>query len=380
MVKRMKKVAYGITLGLLFSCSSSNSPEKMKKTIAQNEEKIRELEVQNEDLKKQLASIDTAGIDTSALIPVNVKKIIYEPFKHYIEVNGNVEPAEEAFISPETSGQIKKIHVSEGQSVQKGQLLISLNTEVTESSILEIKTNLELATTLYEKQKELWDQKIGSELQFLEAKNNKESAEAKLKTLQAQLDMSRITAAFNGIVDDILKKEGELASPGVQILHLVNIDKMKIYANISEAFLNDVNKGETVTVEFPALPDINLKVPIYRIGTVINNQSRTFTIELQFNNPHKQVKPNIISTVKINDFYNDSALIVPSIIIKEDRNGKFLFTVKEDGQYPVAKKTYVQTGKNYQDETMLVEGISTGQKVITSGYNLVSDEMPVIIR
>ena len=376
----MKKVAYGITLGLLFSCSSSNSPEKMKKTIAQNEEKIRELEVQNEDLKKQLASIDTAGIDTSALIPVNVKKIIYEPFKHYIEVNGNVEPAEEAFISPETSGQIKKIHVSEGQSVQKGQLLISLNTEVTESSILEIKTNLELATTLYEKQKELWDQKIGSELQFLEAKNNKESAEAKLKTLQAQLDMSRITAAFNGIVDDILKKEGELASPGVQILHLVNIDKMKIYANISEAFLNDVNKGETVTVEFPALPDINLKVPIYRIGTVINNQSRTFTIELQFNNPHKQVKPNIISTVKINDFYNDSALIVPSIIIKEDRNGKFLFTVKEDGQYPVAKKTYVQTGKNYQDETMLVEGISTGQKVITSGYNLVSDEMPVIIR
>lgn len=362
------------------SCGSENNPEAIKKEISSNEDKIRDLQTKNESLKQQLAQIDTGSIDSSIFTAVYVQKIKPEPFNHYIEVNGNVQPIEDAFISPDVSGQIKNIVVAEGQYVKRGQLLATLNTEVAQSSIQEIKTNLELAKTQFEKQKELWDQQIGSEMQFLEAKNRMESAQARLKTLNAQLDMARLTAPFDGIVDDILKKEGELAMPGVQIMHLVNINKMKIYANISEAFLNDIHENDKVIVEFPALPDVKITVPIYRIGTVINNQNRTFTMELRIDNQGKKIKPNIISTIKITDFSADSAISIPSIIIKEDRKGKFIFITEKAEEYPVAKKVYIETGLSYKDRTMVIKGLSSGQEVITSGYTLVTDNTPLEIR
>ncbi len=313
-------------------------------------------------------------------VPVETSILELVKFQHIMTVSGNVEAVNDAFISPEMNGQIKQIYVNEGDRVQKGQILAILNTEVTQKSIEELKTGLELATTLYEKQKDLWDQKIGSEIQFLQAKNNKEQLEKKLETLNAQLKMSTITAPFAGIVDDIMQKEGELGTPGRQIMQIVNLSKLKIKADVSEVYLPKINKGDTVIVEFPAYPDIEMKIPISRIGNVIKSGNRTFELELKLNNISEKLKPNIISILHINDYSDDSAIVVPSIIVKKDMKGEFLFIVKKIDNKTVAKKVYVKSGMSYIDKTEILEGLKPNQKIIIEGYNLVSNNSEIEIK
>ncbi|MFH2143476.1 MAG: efflux RND transporter periplasmic adaptor subunit [Bacteroidota bacterium] len=304
---------------------------------------------------------------------VRIKTIGYELFDHYIEVTGSVEAINDAFISPQMNGQIKKIYVNEGDYVKQGQILAILNTEVTQKSIEEIKTGLELATTTFEKQKELWDQGIGSELQFLQTKNQKEQLEKRLETLEAQLRMSTISAPFDGIVDNIMQKEGELGVPGMQMIQLINLSRLKINADVSETYLSKINKGDTVKVEFPAYPEIQLYVPVNRTGNVVKQGNRTFEIELKLNNIENKLKPNIISVLHIKDYTQDSAFVVPSIIVKNDLKGNFLFIVEQNDSTATAKKVYVKTGKSYKDKTEITEGLVFNNKVITAGYNIVSN-------
>jgi RND family efflux transporter MFP subunit len=356
------------------ACSQQQrNQEELKKQIKEKKEAINKLSVEVSKLEQQLLADTSSNSSKIYNTPVVVKIMKPVFFEHFITVNGNVEARENAFISSETSGQIETIHVSEGQRVSKGQLLVTLNTDVIRNNIKEVKTNLQLATELYQKQKDLWDQHIGSELQYLQAKNNMESAQARLNTLQSQLDMALISAPFSGVVDDIMKKEGELAIPGVQLLELVNLDKLVIYAQVSEKYLNDVKKGEMVQVEFPAFPSVNREVPVVRTSQVINEQNRTFDVELNLDNHNEMLKPNLIATVRINDFQTDSAFVVPSIIIKEDIKGKFLFIAEGQGENTIAVKKYVVTGMSSDDQTMLKSGVNSGDRVITQGYNLVSD-------
>ncbi len=311
--------------------------------------------------------------------PVEVKEVLPDTFVHYVKVTGNMEAVRDAFISPETNGQIKTIHVERGERVKPGQTLLSLNTEVTRKNIAEVQTSLELANRVFEKQQELWEKKIGSEMQYLEAKNNKESLEARLGTLQAQLDMATIEAPFSGIVDDILVKEGELASPGMQLMRLVNLDRMRVSAQLSEAYLTSVNKGEQVELRFSAYPEMVLTEPITRLGKVIDPQTRTFTVEVTLDNPGEKLKPNMLTSMKIEDYRNDSAMVIPSISLKEDFEGVFLFTAEDQGSGPRAVKQYVTPGRTVQDKTMIEKGIEKGDRVIIKGYNLVSDGSPVNI-
>ena len=311
--------------------------------------------------------------------PVEVKQVVPDTFVHYVKVTGKMEAVRDAFISPETNGQIKTIHVERGERVKPGQILLSLHTEVTRKNIAEVQTSLELANRVFEKQQELWEKKIGSEMQYLEAKNSKESLEARLGTLQAQLDMATIEAPFSGIVDDILVKEGEMASPGMQLMRLVNLDRMRVSAQLSEAYLTSVNKGEQVELRFSAYPEMVLTEPITRLGKVIDPQTRTFTVEVTLDNPGEKLKPNMLTSMKIEDYRNDSAMVVPSISLKEDFEGVFLFTAEDRGSGPRAVKQYVTPGRTVQDKTMIEKGIETGDRVIIKGYNLVSDGSPVNI-
>jgi membrane fusion protein (multidrug efflux system) len=345
----MKKIIYLAIVAFLVSCSSSDNTEKPKDENIRVE-KIRVIEVQP------------------------------QKFEHFIEVNGSVEAANDAYISPEMNGQIKKIHVQEGEHVKKGQLLVTLNTSVIKSSINEVKTGLELAKKLYSKQKELWGKNIGSEIQYLQAKNNMEQAESRLKTLEAQLDMAMIKAPFDGIVDEIYRKEGELGVPGMQLMQLVNLSKLYINADISESYLSKVKKGDSVEVSFPSYPDKKLTVPLYRTGNVINKDNRTFKIQLRINNPDGSLKPNIISVLKINDYSNDSALVVPSIILKRDvRNRFFFFIVNDKNGKQIAKPIFIEQGKSYKDQSEIIQGLKPGMKVIVQGYNKVSSGTQVEI-
>ncbi len=325
-------------------------------------------------VEKNPGSPENTG-ETAVL--VSVKKLTHEPFYHYFQANGAVEAVEDAFISPEINGQIKKVHVKEGRRVRKGELLVSLNSDIIKSGIAEAKSGLELADTIYNRRKGLWKKKIGSEVQYLQAKTNKESLENRLKSLEAQLDMALIKAPIDGIVDDVLKKEGELAIPGLQLLRLVNLKEVYVNAEVSEAFLPRIKKGDPVRVSFPTYPDLAVDTVVYRTGNVIRVENRTFLVQVKLDNPGEKLKPNIIAVLKMKDFSADAALTVPSIIVKNDLKGSYLYVVEESEGKRLARKTYVVPGKTEGGKTMIEQGLKPGQEVIVEGYNLVKNGMLV---
>lgn len=368
----MKKTIFLLLIIIFTACQSTDNPEEIKDKILEYKNDISELNHKIAKLEEELNKYSNDN-ESEHKIPVSVIKLDYQKFNHFLDASGSVESINEAFISPEINGQIKKIYVTEGERVKKGDLLAKINTSITENTINEVKTSLELATTVYEKQKQLWKKKIGSELQFLEAKNNKESLENKLSTLNAQLEMALVKSPIDGIADEIFQKEGELGMPGIQLMQIVNLDKLYINIDVSEAYLSNINKGDMVTLEFPAYPEIKMEVPIHRIGNVVKLENRTFTVQLKINNRGEKLKPNILSIIKINDFSTDSALVVPSIIIKQDFNGSYVYVAEKQSENMISKKVYVKTGISDGSNTMITEGLNPGQMVITKGYNLVKN-------
>ena len=377
----MKNLIFALSLGILAACSSKvdnqESNEEIKNQISEYKKQVDDLNIKITELQKQLKDEPS---QVSYKIPVSVKDLRYEPFNHYIEVNGTVEAIHAALISPEINGQVQKIYIQEGARVKKGQRLFKLNSSITENSIKEIETALELAKTVYERQKRLYDKDIGSELDYLTAKNNKESLESKLKTLQAQADMAVVKSPIDGIVDNIFIKNGEMALPGMQAMQVVNLDNLYINADVSEAYLTKVKKGDMVLLEFPSYPDIKMEVPVYRTGNVVKTSNRTFNVQLKIRNINEEIKSNVMAQIKINDFSNEKAFLVPSIIIKQDLKGSYVYLAQSNSSVFKAKKVYIKSGISYSDETMITEGLEAGDRVIVKGYNQVSDGAEVEIK
>lgn len=372
----MKKVVHIVAVIFVLTLFGCDQNEMIKKKIISKKEKINKLENEIKELESELK--DT--IQVNDFIPVEVKEMVPEEFNHFIIAYGEVEAVDYALVSPEMPGQIKKIHVNEGQRVSNGQLLITLNTESLESQINQIETNLELATETFEKQKRLWEQNIGSEMQYLQAKANKESLEAQLKATKAQLRMSQIRAPFTGYVDKIYQKAGELATQMQPVLEMVNMDKLSVTADISENYIGSIQKGQVVQVSFSAMPDIIMDVPVTRVSNVIDKANRTFEIEVKMDNPHQQIKPFMVSTIKINDYSNESALVIPSIVMKRDISGNYVYITELRNDMTVATKKYVETGLSFQDKTEIRDGLKPGENVIVAGYNVVSSGIPVEVR
>ncbi|NOZ46253.1 MAG: efflux RND transporter periplasmic adaptor subunit [Chlorobi bacterium] len=379
MIKHIKLTGISVFIITLFACNSQQGTDVIKKNIEKYKTERSELTHLIDSLELVLRN-DTTLSKQKFKVPVSLKTLKRSFFAHYFEANGSVEAIESAFISPEINGQIKSVLVEEGQKVKKGQILIRLKSDITQKGIEEVKTGLELATKIYEKQKELWDKKIGSELQYLQAKNNKQTLEGKLETLQAQLDMAVIRAPFDGIVDKIVKKEGELASPGLQLIQLVNLSQLNINADVSENYISKIHKGDKVKISFPSYPGLVMEANVHRIGNIINPSNRTFEIQVRINNEDNMLKPNMIAIIQVNDFKKDSALVVPSIIIKTDITGNFLFKAIKDNGRLISKKVYVETGMTYKEQTMITKGLQEGDKIITSGYNMVTNGIGIAVK
>jgi RND family efflux transporter MFP subunit len=379
MNKRITKYAIIISLAMLIvACKSETSKDSIKKQISEYKEQVNELNLKIKDLEKELENHEQG--ESVYNTPVEVNQITKRPFKHYFEASGSLEAVNKAYISPEINGQIKEILVVEGERVIKGQLLVKLNTSITESTIQEVETQLDLAKTLYEKQKQLWEKNIGSEVQYLQTKNNMEALESKLATLKAQLEMAFVRSPINGIVDMINVEPGELAMPGFQIMMVVNLDEMYVKADVSEKYLPVVKEGDEVELSFPTFPSLQMTVRVNRVGNIVNKGNRTFVVELKIKNVNGMLKPNVLALMKFMDYSNDAALIVPSIIIKEDIQGPYLYIVDDNGGKPVAKKVYINTGMSYKDTTMITSGLEVGDKVIIEGYSLVTDGTEVNIK
>lgn len=328
--------------------------------------------------KKQDAAPATDAAAAENLL-VEVQAMAPEKFEHFFAVNGSLEAIQDAFISAETSGQIKAIHVQEGRRVQKGDLLVSLNSDITRNAVAEVKNALDLARTVFQKRQELWDKNIGSEIQYLEAKTNKETLENRLGSLQAQLDLAQVRAPFAGIVDKIFKKAGELAVPGLQLMQLVNLNRMRVNAEVAETYLGRIKKGDLIEITFPTYPGWRLEASISRISQVVSAKNRTVLVRAELDNRQEQMKPNMMATLRCRDFSAPAALVVPAIVVKNDMAGTYLYTVERENGKAVARKLYITTGLTEGNRTMIVAGLAAGQKVIVSGYNLVRNGLPVTV-
>jgi membrane fusion protein (multidrug efflux system) len=332
--------------------------------------------------KQDAAPVQANATDAAAAenLLVEVQAMAFEKFEHFFAVNGSLEAIQDAFISAETSGQIKAIHVQEGQRVQKGDLLVSLNSDIIRNAVAEVKNTLSLARTVFQKRQELWDKNIGSEIQYLEAKTSKETLENRLGSLQAQLNLAQVRAPFTGIVDKIFKKAGELAVPGLQLMQLVNLNRMRVNAEVAETYLGRIKQGDRIEITFPTFPDWRLEASISRIGQVVSAKNRTVLVQAVLDNRQEKMKPNMMVTLRCRDFFAAAALVVPAIVVKNDLAGTYLYTVERENGKTVARKLTIRTGLTEGNRTMVVGGLAAGQQLIVSGYNLVRNGMPVTVK
>jgi RND family efflux transporter MFP subunit len=356
---------------ILLQDGNKDNVKTIKKITAQKN-KVAGLELKIKELESQLAKHEE---DNN--IAVSVKEMKPEVFNHYFKVFGNTEAKQGGMISPEMNGKIETIHVTEGQRVKEGELILTLNTEAVRKQIKGIKTNLDFATKTYNKTKALWDQKIGSEIQYLQAKSGKEALEAQLEALEAQLKMAQVRAPYSGIVNRVLSKEGEICGPAFPIIEFINLSKMTVTSNISENYIAMVNEGDVVEVSYANVPGFIKQVPLKRVSNVIDAKSRTFEVELELSNPNELIKPNMITSIRINDFSSDSAFVIPSLVVRKDISGDYVYVVTNKD---VVAKKYVEVGKSYQENTMITKGLAMGDKVVIKGFSLVSTGIPVSIK
>jgi len=371
-MKKNLMLILAVVIAGLTSCNNQDDPKAIKDQIGKYKSEIVDLQAKIEALNNELNETKTTKNDGSILVGLKTMKTTQ--FINYLNVTGNVVSNQEALISPEINGQIEHIYVHEGDYVLKGTLLVSLKTEITQNTIAEVKTSLELAKTIYQKQKELWNQKIGSEIQYLQAKSQKESLEKRLETLQSQIEMAKIKASFDGYIETIFQKEGEIASPGRQVLQLVNLSNLKVTADVSESYLPNLSEGDKVVVDFPTFPGLSIDSKIAVIGSIINPNNRTVKIQIKIPNTDNQLKPNVIANVKLIQAVYDSALVVPSIIVKNDASGRnYIYVEKQKGDSYYAEKRFVETGVSYGNNTLITNGIKPSEKIIFQGYNMVKN-------
>lgn len=326
------------------------------------------------DVKITAVSAKIAELDTAA---ERKQVTVYRPertvFKHYFEVHGNVETDRAATLYAENPGPVTAINVTEGQRVKKGHVLVRLDSELTARNIAELRTSLELATTLFEKQKRLWEQNIGSEVQYLEAKNRKESLEQSIATLEEQKGKSTVRAPFDGVVDKIFPRVGEMASVQAPVARMVNLDNLYITADVSERYVGRVKEGHKVDVIINRSDTVRAEVT--RAGTYINPNNRTFEIRINLEEPPAELMPNSLVVLRINDFTKEDAIAIPSSLIMQDGAGKdYVFTIRNGEKLgPVAQKQPIETGMRYLGRTLVYEGIDEELPIVDKGSRSVRD-------
>lgn len=365
----MKKLFYVIIAIVLISCGGSELETKKKK-LEEVKTKISDLEKEMKELEKYISENDTSIKNEKKQKKVKLAEVKIQPYSHFFEVQGIVDSEENAFVSPAMPGLITAINVKEGDLVGRGTVLASTEAGALQNSLLQLKTNLDLAVIAYDKQKRLWDQNIGSEIQYLQAKTQKESLEAQKKALESQLAMTRVIAPFNGTVDEVKVKLGEMASPGFTGIRVVNLDKIKVVAKVSDTYINKVKQGAPVQV---IIPDVNqiIDTKISFVSKAVNMATRSFTIEVKLNNKEKLLRPNLIAKVNINDEFIDKAIIVPSNTLQKNLDGSTYLLVAEkqsDGKY-ISKKANVEIGSNYNGFTVIKSGLTEGQQIIVEGFD-----------
>lgn len=375
----MKRILIAISIAAFMTACGAKKDDLAAKReqLIQKKKELAKLEAEVKALEKEIAALDPAfkeELEDRTL--VTVLPVARTTFAHYIEARGSVEAEKNVLITPQTVGKIVKIYVKEGQAVSRGQVIARQDVDVIQKNIEQVKTQLELATTLFEKQKRLWEQKIGTEVQYLQAKANKEALERQLAALQAQADLAVIRAPFSGIIDEVFAKEGEVAAQATPIARLVSLNEIKVVADLSEAYLNQVKVGEEVLVELPALQETR-KARITYVGQVIDPTNRTFRIEIALRNPNGKIKPEMVAIVKLKDSEVPDAVVVPVSLVQEDANGKFVYIVDTTTQ--TVQRRNIEIGEVYDGKAQVLKGLEGTEVLVNEGFRFVSEGKKVKI-
>jgi len=383
----MKKLIllFGLPL-LLISCGEGkkNSTEAVLETndVEKIQQKRDELTSQMVAVEAEIKQLDAKlkEINPERNIPlVTSFEVETEEFKHYLEIQGNVETKKNVVLNAEMGGILERIYVKEGQKVAKGQTLAKIDDGGLSQQLAQMQTQLELAKTTYERQERLWDQQIGSEIQYLQAKSNYEGQVNAVNQMKSQVAKSVVTAPFSGVVDDIITEQGNVVNPGqTQILRLVNLDDMYIKTDIPESYIANVTEGKSVEVSFPVLGE-TVATKVRQTGSYINPNNRTFNAEIAVPNKNRNIKPNLTARVKINDYTNEDAILVPQNIISENAEGQQYLYVLDNmqGDTAVAKRVIVETGKSQGDNIEILKGLENGDMIIQEGARSVKEGQTV---
>lgn len=361
--KMKNAVLYFALTALVVSCGTPDKKaelEKLKKQKGEIEVKIAAIE---EEIKK-------AGGDTVEAKSLQVVAQVIEPtiFKTYVDVQGRIDADESVQLSSEMPGTVTQINVKVGDEVSKGQTLAETDARAIQQQISDLQTNLDLAEQVFQKQKNLWDQKIGTEIQYLQAKTNKESLEKKMGTLQEQLRMSKIISPISGTVDAVNIKVGQAIAPGIPAISVINFSNLKVKADVAETYATRVKKGNDVQIFFPDMKD-SIMAKVNYAARAINSLTRTFGVEILLDKG-KEYHPNMVAKLKINDFSSPTPMVVvPVKFIQRGTSESYVYVAK-DGK---ALKRSIKIGKEYGGMAEVTEGLAAGEMLIVAGYDLVND-------
>jgi len=374
----MKHLFSFLMLTLVLSCGTS---DKESQSLTDLKTKKAALKEQMDRMGTELKEIEMAisELDTlKKLMSVTSIKAEVKDFNHYIEVQGTVKADQTIDLHAEMGGTVTAILVKEGQNVSKGQLLATLDSEVIDNSVLQLDTQLALATTTFERQARLWEQNIGSEIQYLQAKAQKEGLENSVKSLKAQARKMKIIAPFSGIIDQIYAKTGELTSPQKPFLKLVNLSKVYIESEVTETYLNSIKKDTKVLLNFRSI-GTSVEASVSQIGNFINPNNRSFKMRIDLKNPNNELKANLLADIKINDF-SANGTVIPTRLVQRDRDNKtFVYTIEpKENNYKVVK-TYVTEVMNYDNQSYISEGLIPNSILVDKGARLVNNNEEVTL-
>ena len=369
----MKYLLNILILASLFLASCQQAEEiptdlKGKKTYLKTKQtELRNLQKEIASLEADIEAIDPDAKKEKPRTLVTTQNVERTNFNRFIELQAAIEAEDMVAASSETGGRITSLKVKEGQYVKRGQLIATTDLEQVNKSIAEIEKTLELAVDVFNRQKRLWDQNIGSEIQFLQAKNNKERLEKSLETVQYQLTKGNVYAPKSGVIEMVIAKAGEMVGPGAPIVQILNTSKVKVAANVPEKFLRDVKQGEMMSIEIPAL-DIKTQGRVTMLGRTINPANRTFKVEVNLPNSKGLLKPNLLANMLLNDFSAKNVITVPLELVQQEVSGKDYVFVKKDGtDGAMASKVYVTTGESYDGNIIITDGLKGGEELIATG-------------
>ncbi len=385
----MKKIFAILTLALVVVSCGGEKTTSVEDLIASNDlaqirAKKAELDAKQQEISNQLSMLQDkiSELDPQMKIPLvttfNAKE---EKFEHFVELQGNVSTKQNIVIFPEYSGVLTRVYVKEGQRVSKGQSLAKIDDGGLSQQLAQMQIQADLAKTTFERQKRLWDQKIGSEIQYLQAKSNFEAQQKAVSQMQQQIGKTIVRAPFSGTIDDVITEQGSVVAPGQsQLFRIVNLQDMYVETDVPESYIKDVVPGKNVEIFFPVLGK-TMMAEVRQAGNFINPANRTFKVEVGVSNKDKTIKPNLTAKLKINDYTSDEAILIPQSIISENADGEqYVYTVIEKSENSAkAKRVIIETGKTSGDYIEILSGLENGSEIIDEGARSVKDGQAVKI-